>query len=212
MREDEAVAGVIDRIVAGAGMPGRAARDDLRRELETHFEEACAAPESMAAALHRFGGEAEVASALRRIYRGDAALLSAARIAASLVSSAAAAVLIEAAANLRLAPSGAIWRLAPGFWYAVPVAVAVALTLVAVREATRGTRPLSSTLAHRPAAPLFAFAAFAAGEYALHFARGVEFGPARALAAGTVLVAVWASTRLIAQRVDRVFVRVLDTA
>ena len=210
MRDDEAVAGAIDRIVAGSGLPGRAARDDLRRELETHFEEACADPGSIPAALRRFGSETEVAGALRRIYRRDAVLRSAARIAASLASSAAAAVLIEGAANLRLAPAGAIWRLAPGFSYSVPVAVAVALTLVAVREAIRRTRPLPSTLAHRSAAPLLAFAAFAAGEYALHFVRGVEFGPARALAAGAVLVLVWASTLVITGRVDRAFVRLLD--
>jgi hypothetical protein len=39
MAEREAIAALIERIVAGAHVPSRAERDDLRRELWTHFEE-----------------------------------------------------------------------------------------------------------------------------------------------------------------------------
>ena len=58
---------------------------------------------------------------------------------------------------------------------------------------------------------MLTFAAFATVEYALHFAGGVAFGAVRAATAAAVLVAVCAATRFIGGRVDRVFVRVLDT-
>ncbi len=38
MHEPEAVAAFIERIVAGAQIASRAERDNLRRELWTHFE------------------------------------------------------------------------------------------------------------------------------------------------------------------------------
>ncbi|MGE5244826.1 MAG: HAAS signaling domain-containing protein [Betaproteobacteria bacterium] len=208
MRDDAALIDAIDRIVAGAGVPGRAARDDLRRELEAHFEDACA-DLSSAAALRRFGSPAEVTAALRRVYRRDVFLLAAARVGATLAVSAAAALAIEAAANLR---PGAVWRLAPGFSYAAPVAVVVALALVGLREASRCARRPWKDVAHRSASWLAAFAAFAAGEYLLHLARSVPFGAARALSAGAVLLAVWGASLLIARRVDRAFDRRLGPA
>jgi len=40
MHEDEEIRGLIDRIVAGSDIASPAARADLRRELEAHFEDA----------------------------------------------------------------------------------------------------------------------------------------------------------------------------
>jgi hypothetical protein len=60
-------------------------------------------------------------------------------------------------------------------------------------------------VATRTGQALLTLAAFAAAEYALHWLLRVDFGPGRALAAGAVLVAVWASTLGIIARVDRMF-------
>jgi hypothetical protein len=84
MRERDAVASLIDRLVAAARIPSRAAREDLRRELSAHFEDAGSSPEAMRDALRRFGVESEVADSLRRVYRCDYLCLYFAKVAASI--------------------------------------------------------------------------------------------------------------------------------
>lgn len=137
MHEQDAVDALIDRIVAGARIPGRAARDDLRRELWTHFEEAGTSPEALHDALDRFGVESLVAESLRRVYRFEYAVVYLAKIAASVVASVAAALLIQVLVNLRVEVQAEVWRLAPGFSRAAGVSVAVVLGLVTVWEACR---------------------------------------------------------------------------
>ena len=68
MREDR-LRSVIEAIVADAALPTGEARDELRRELESHFEEAAAAPGGLEAALKRFGSPGPVARSLGKIYR-----------------------------------------------------------------------------------------------------------------------------------------------
>ena len=70
MPEDERVAAFIDRVVAGARIPSRAARDDLRRELWTHFEEAGTSADAVREAMRRFGAEAMITESLRRLPPG----------------------------------------------------------------------------------------------------------------------------------------------
>ena len=53
MHEPEAVAAFIERIVAGAQIASRAERDNLRRELWTHFDETGTSPEAVDSALPR---------------------------------------------------------------------------------------------------------------------------------------------------------------
>src|SRR2546427_473935 len=78
-------------------------REDLRRELWTHFEESGTAPEAVQSALRRFGAEAMVTESLRRVYRWDYACLYLAKIAASIIASLTAALLLEVLVNLRVA-------------------------------------------------------------------------------------------------------------
>lgn len=144
MAEHE-VAALIDRVVAGACIPSSAARDDLRRELWTHFEEAAPSAESVGYAIRRFGSEAAVAESLRRVYRWDYFALYLAKVAASVIVSFAAALLIVALVNLRVELQTEVWRLAPGFSRAAGPSLAVVLGLVAVWEMTR--RPFSRTRA-----------------------------------------------------------------
>ena len=153
MPETEAITALIDRIVAGACIPGRAERDDVRRELLTHFEEAATSPESVAYAIRRFGDEAMVTDSLRRVYRWEYRALYLAKVVASVVASFAAALLIVAAFNLRLELETEVWRLAPGFSRAAGLALAVTFGLIAAWEVVR--RPFSPRRAerHLPAEP-----------------------------------------------------------
>jgi hypothetical protein len=139
------VAALIERIVVGARIPTRAARDDLRRELLTHFEDAGTTAGSVEFAIRRFGSEALVSESFRRVYRWDGVALDCARVAASIVASGAAALLILALVNLRVELEQEVWGLAPGFSRAVGMALAVVFGLVIAREA--GRRPVSAARA-----------------------------------------------------------------
>jgi macrolide transport system ATP-binding/permease protein len=66
---DERLRAVIDAIVADAALPTAAERDDLRRELLSHFEEAAAGPGGVDAALTRFGSPRRVARSLGKVHR-----------------------------------------------------------------------------------------------------------------------------------------------
>ena len=244
------VAAFVDRVVAGAHIPSRAAREDLRRELWTHFEEAGASSEAVRDAMRRFGAEAMVTESLRRVYRWDYVLLYLAKIAVSVVASVVAALLIEVLVNVRVEGAD-VWRLAPGFFYAAPLSVAVVLALVTTWEAGRppfnrsraaaavgayaavcglaqlvsansigafvtamilaGLSYVSSKSATRTSRLLLTFAVFAAAEYGMHLGLNVAFGPTRALVAGAVLAAVWASTVVILTRLDHAFVNIFET-
>jgi hypothetical protein len=145
MHEHETVSALIDRVVAGARVPSRAEREDLRRELWTHFEDAGASPESVRSALERFGAEAMITESLRRVYRRDYVLLYLLKVAASLIASVAAALVIEALANLRVEAQTEAWRLAPGFTRGAGLSVGVVLGLVTAWEV--GRRPFNRSRA-----------------------------------------------------------------
>jgi len=240
---------LIDRIVRHANIPSRAARADLRRELETHFEDAGPSAEL---AIRRFGDEAALAAAFRRVHRWDYLLLYFAKIAASIVVSATVALAIEVLVNLRVELQAEAIRLAPGFTRAAPLSVAIVLGLAAAWEIGRrpfdGGRAIAaiaayaavcalvelvfagsfqifgtatalvasgyacSRLERRPTKLAITFCAFAAGLYAVHSLMSVAFGPARALAAGAILVAVWTSTIAIFSRCDHAFHRVFESS
>ncbi len=137
MREPDAVTALIERIVAGACIPSRAERDDLRRELWTHFDEVGTSPDSIGYAIRRFGDESVVTESLRRVYRWDYAALYAAKLVASVIASLAAALLIVALVNVRVELETEVWRLAPGFSRVAGVSLAVALGLIAASEVVR---------------------------------------------------------------------------
>ena len=250
MRDEDAVAALIDRIVAQAHIPSRAQRDDLRRELWTHFEEASGSPDDTRDAVRRFGAEALIAESLRDVYRWDYVLWYLAKIAAAVVASIAAALLIEVVVNLRVELQAEVWRLAPGFSRAAGMSVAVVLGLITVWEAAK--RPFNrwraaivvgayaavclavrllflsgvgalltatslvgighwcSKLAPWPSRLLVLVCAFAMALYVNHFLLNVAFGPSRALMAGAILGAVWASTVVILHHVDRAFARIFE--
>jgi hypothetical protein len=138
---DSEIAALIDRIVLGARIPNRGAREDLRRELEAHFEDAADA--AGGGAVQRFGREEMLVESFRRVYRRDYALLYSAKIAASMAASLVAAVALEALVYVRVdAPVGS-WRLASGFTHGAGVSIALVIGLIAARELLR--RPFGVT-------------------------------------------------------------------
>ena len=137
MPDHDTVAAFIERIVSGAQIPSRADRDDLRRELWTHFEETGASPDAVHNALQQFGAEAMVTESLRRVYRCDYVFLYLAKIAASIMVSVAAALLIQVLVNLRLGVGADVWRLAPKFPHAAGLSVGVVLALATAWEIGR---------------------------------------------------------------------------
>ena len=250
VRDEDTIAALIERVVARARIPSRTRRNDLRRELWTHFEEASGSPDAVGDAVQRFGAEGPIAESLRDVYRWDYALWYFAKIAAAIVASIAAALLIEVIVNLRVELQAEVWRLAPGFWRAAGMSIVVVLGLITVWEAAR--RPFNrsraaivvgayaavclavrllflsgvgalltatilvgighgcSTFARWPSRLLVLVGAFAAALYVNHFLLNVAFGLSRALMAGAILGAVWASTVVILNHVDRAFARMFD--
>jgi hypothetical protein len=135
----------IDRIVAGAHIPSRARREDLRRELRSHFEEAGTSPDTIRNRIERFGAETLVTESLRHVYRWDYFLLYFAKVAASLFVSSAVALSMQILVNLRFELGAEVLRLAPGFSNAAGVSVAVVLALVTAWEV--GRRPFNRSRA-----------------------------------------------------------------
>jgi hypothetical protein len=141
MPEQDPVSSLIERIVGGACVPGRARRDDLRRELWTHFEDLGHSPDSIGCAIRRFGDESTITESLRRVYRWEYAALYAVKVVTCVITSFAAALLILVLVNLRVEGPAAVWRLAPGFARAAGLSLAVVLGFVAASEVVR--RPFS---------------------------------------------------------------------
>jgi hypothetical protein len=158
MPDQDAVAALIERIVAGARIPRCADRDDLRRELWTHFEEAAGSPDAIDSVIRRFGDASMISGSLRRVYRWDYAALYVAKLVASLIASFAAALLILAAVNLRVELATEVWRLAPGFSRAAGLSLAVVLGLITGWEVMR--RPFSRA---RAASAIGVYAGICAG-------------------------------------------------
>lgn len=179
MREDDDVAALIERIVARARIPGRARREDLRRELWTHFEEVSSSRDATCEAVRRFGTEALIGGSLRDVYRWDYALWYLAKVAASIVASIAAALLIQVAVNLRLELQAEAWRLAPGFSRAAGMSVAVVLGLITMWEAARP--PFNRS---RAAVAIAAYASLCV------IVRVLFLGGAGALVTATILVGI----------------------
>jgi hypothetical protein len=135
MRDD--IDAFIERIVEAAQIPSRGRRDDLRRELRTHFEESAPIPEAIDAAVARFGNTSQIGDSFRKVYRRDFLVFHLARIAGCIATAAIAAILIEALASLRRDGGLDTWGLSPGFAHAAAFGVVLTLALVVAAEAAR---------------------------------------------------------------------------
>ena len=135
MRED--LDALIEPIVEAARIPSRRRRNELRRELRSHFEDGGQAPEAVHDAVARFGNTARIGHSFRQVYRRDYILFYVVKVVACVAAATTAAIVIETIAGLRLEGDTDAWHLSPGFVHAAPFGVVLALALVAAAEATR---------------------------------------------------------------------------
>jgi len=193
---DEDIAAIVEPIVEAAQIPSRRRRDELRRELCSHFEDSGPTAEALRDAATRFGNAAGVGAALRTVYRRDYVLLYLAKVGASVAAAMIAATLIEALASLRLQIDANAWHLSPGFAHAAPFGLVVSLALVAAAEATR--TPFTWT---RALLSLGAYAIVSAGALSVNASSLGAFVAASILAALGVAfaraAAAWASRALL---------------
>ena len=193
MTEHDRVVAFVEDVLARARVPTRREREDLRRELLTHFDDATRARGSIDAAFAEFGLADEVASRFRIVYRVQRLLAHTLRIAAGLVGSLAVAVAIELAASR------------PGAFRGMAgLASGIVVILVLWRELV-GRRLRRPTATARAACWLAGFLTLAAWEYGIHHYAGIPVGVLRAAATGGGFVAVAASTVIIMAGADRAF-------
>ena len=133
----DAIDDLIEPIVEAAQIPSRRRRDELRRELRSHFEESGSTPEALHAAVERFGSTARIGDSLRKVYRRDYILLYVVKVGACMAAATMAAILIEGTASLRLQGDVDAWHLSPGFGHAAAFGVVLTFALVAAAEAMR---------------------------------------------------------------------------
>ena len=200
---------VIDEIVREAGGPRRA-REELRRELESHFAEAGESPERLREALARFGAGREVGAALRRARGLRGVALYGAKVLASLAASLLVAAAAQVAVNLRSAPAGDGLRLAVGISLGMPVSALVVALAVLAWELD--VAPLCARLERHPARLCAALAVVVLAALGLHALHGMPIPPGLALLASLVTVGTWACTIAIAAWLDRAYLRRLGGA
>jgi hypothetical protein len=193
MAEQNDLVAFVSRIVERAQIPSRAERDDLRRELLAHFEDAALARGSRDDAVRQFGGGDDIAADLHRIYRGRRARAHTFRIATGLAASLAAALGITVLANRP-----------ESFAAMAALACLVAVVFVLCRELFGRVRPRSTAFLS-VLRWVMAFVALGAWEYAVHRHAGIPFGALRAAVAGGRLISVAASSALAMAGADRLF-------
>jgi len=199
MTEDDRVTALVEDVLARARVPSHREREDLRRELLAHFDDAVHAHGSIDAALAEFGLVDEVGSRFRIVYRAQRLLAHTLRISAGLTVSLVVALGIELAASR------------PGAFRAMAgLGSLIVLMLVLWRELV-GRRLRRPNVVARAGRWLVVFLAFAAWEYGVHHYAGVPFGVLRAATTGAVLVAVAAATAIIMACADRAFSTVVQT-
>lgn len=199
MTEPDRVAALVDDIVIRARIPSRRERDDLRRELLAHFEDAARAHGSIDAALEQFGPAHEVSTRLQTVYRAQRLLAHGLRVAASVMAS----ILIALAIELAVSRPGAFRSMAA-------LACLIVFILIVWHE-LHGRRPRSSTIAAKSARWTMGFLALVAWEYGVHHHAGIPFGILRAAMAGGILFIVAASTAAIMAGTDRAFTNVMQS-
>lgn len=212
MRDDpRAVRELIARLVRESDLPDARAREELRRELESHFEACGDSEDAIRDALARFGSPDVVARGFRAAYRRGRSALYLAKVTASVVAASVFALALELIANVRL--GGGTVRVGGGYFISAIFAVTIVVVLVAAWELD--IEPLCARLERRPLRLVATFAALFVGLSVGHplvhqpMALHAPMGFGLILVASTTALAVWASTVAIAARLDVVFLRLL---
>jgi hypothetical protein len=201
VRDEQSISDLVDRIVREANVPTASAREELRRELIAHFEEAGQTRN----AIDNFGSTQEIAAGFRRAYSRSRLVLYAGKVLASIAASAVVALGFQAIVNLRLEPVTGGLRLGP--WYTTASLISIILVFVAVTAWELGIEPLCARLERRPARLLVFFVAFAAGAYVTHLILDKIVEPEHAALGSAATIAVWISTIAILSRFELAFIR-----
>jgi hypothetical protein len=203
MADRRDVDALIDRLVREARLPDARAREALRRELASHFDDVGDDPEALGDALARFGHGDAVALGLRRAHGRSAAVLRAARLVAAAVASLAVAATLVTLCSVRVSPAADVLQLGGGAAFGLVWSLLIAVAAVGAWEL--GVAPLCARLERRPVRALAAVATVAAVIYATHAAMHDTVGPAFALAGAGSSVAAWMASIAIAARLDLAF-------
>ena len=215
------VSALIERIVRDARITSAREREELRRELADHFEDAVRAESGTDAvsdprtagppdrrAIDRFGSIDEIAEGFRRAYRPGRRALYAAKVIGSVV----AATLVALALQLPLHLERSAGAIAVAPLYAVAVRVSIFAVLAAVAAWELDVEWLCTRLERDPvrlgAACLALFVVLSAA----HAALGMSVPALRAFVGATTMLAVWTSSLAIVARSDRAFLRAIGGA
>ena len=198
---------LVERLVREARLPNARARDELRRELASHFEDAAEAVGARAA-LARFGDGSVIADGFRRAYRRGRRALYAGKIAASVLASTLVAIALQLVAHAQTAATaegvGGVYLSA---WYRPAAHVSMALVVIAVAAWELGIEPLCVRLEREPLRLLATWGVLLAAVLAAHALRAAALDPLQASMRTAATVAVWASTIAITARLDVAYLR-----
>jgi hypothetical protein len=206
MDERNHVADLIDRIVRDARLARQRDRDELRRELESHFAEAEESPTTLRTAIDRFGDPADIGGALWIIHRRTPAMRNALRLTAAIIASAIVAFVLQLATSLYVDSRSHAVRISPFFVRSVTFSGLIIAMLVLAWELDVAS--LCTRLERHPVRLALVLATLAASMLLFHLATNTVLLPVTALLASAVDVAIWASTVAILARTDRFFARV----
>jgi hypothetical protein len=207
----EAVDALIDRVVRESNLRDPGAREELRRELASHFEETGSSEEALRAALERFGNPSDVVHSFRRAYRRGRTALYAAKVLASIGAASVAALALQVPVNLRLT-SGANTAIHLGSGYPISAWFSVFIVVMLVAAWELDIEPLCARLERRPLRLALAFgglfATILVGHPIVHGSVGVHghMDLLLMLLGSAAGVAVWASTVAITARIEMAFV------
>ena len=201
MRDDQSISDLVERIVRESKIPDVAAREDLRRELIAHFEEAGQSVDAM----ERFGSTREIVAEFRRAYGPRRVVLYAAKVLASIAVSIVVALGVQALMNLRFEPVSGAVRLSA--WYGMSVLFSILIIVVAVAAWELGVEPLCARLERQPTRLLTVYAVFTSGAYVTHLIIDKIVPPEQALMGSAATIAVWVATVAILSRFELAYIR-----
>lgn len=196
----------IDRIIRESRVADARERAALRHELESHFADVVDSPDSLDAAMARFGSPAEVGVALDRAHRGSPLVRQLLRLAVVLGGSEAVALVLQLTTNLRRGVRSDAIALGPAFARSIVFSSLLIVLLVAAWELD--IEPLCARLERRPLRLLTTVAGLALVMLLVHATTDTMLSPRIALSASAVDVAIWTCTIAILARADRTFARV----
>jgi hypothetical protein len=195
---------LIDRVVRDAKVASARERNELRKELESHFAEAVGSPDALRAAIERFGSPALVGNALERAHRHNRVVTHVVRVLAASVAASLCALIIQIVMNLRF-ESPATLSLAPSFVPSAAFSTMLVVALVAAWELDIDS--LCARLERHPVRLLGTLATLATSMVLFHAAQNGWVHPARALTESSIDIVIWTCTIAILARADRVCAR-----